>query len=538
MFVPRRLAGVVTLVGLALGLASRRCRYSRAGVCPGVVPRPGHRPRAADDSHSRVCLIRRHVEDDRRTISGPLRVSRAHARRVRRRAANHAAAAGHRACRTRDLHPVASSGPSRHRRSQLWAAPRRWHWRSIIRIDLVGPLVDRWDSLPFLAGAQFQAKTLDDAKAGIAAMKAYMLAQTPQQYTDYVKAGTATMFMATNPADLETIKQWGLGTDQRTGGEAMADLMSIDLREDVARIKTPTLVLGTWAGLHDQLAKYGMPLSRADVVQTFQQQFAKLPQLALRAGVVETGSSATSSCSTTRPGSLRRSTRSWRIQWRRSAREASRSGTLPRPGRSQAGFARSPAGAASRCTSWRAISSRRPERHLWDFYVSIVFSNAVLGPAISHELRRQIYRRDWLRRPLRRVRARPRWPDDRHLGHSHDRRLRAGAVVVTHTILVWQMPVSIFFGFTWAFAGWLVIYFSVHGRWRREALQLELAVVVARTRSCGVPARADQSALPLQQPELAPAPHPRGSATCGQQWSRDWPICCALLPRVSDRSAR
>ena len=39
------------------------------------------------------------------------------------------------------------------------------------------------------------------------------------------------------------------------------------------------------------------------------------------------------------------------------------------------------------------------------------------------------------------------------------------------------MPVSIFFGFTWAFAGWLVIYFSVHGRRRREALQLELAVV-------------------------------------------------------------
>jgi pimeloyl-ACP methyl ester carboxylesterase len=144
--------------------------------------------------------------------------------------------------------------------------------------DLVGPLVIV-DSLPFLAGAQFQAKTLDDAKAGIAAMKAYMLAQTPQQYTDYVKAGTATMFMATSPSDLETIKQWGLGTDQRTSGEAMADLMSIDLRDDVARITMPTLVLGTWAGLHDQLAKYGMTLSRADVVQTFQQQFTKVPRL-------------------------------------------------------------------------------------------------------------------------------------------------------------------------------------------------------------------------------------------------------------------
>jgi N-formylmaleamate deformylase len=144
--------------------------------------------------------------------------------------------------------------------------------------DLVGPLVIV-DSLPFLAGAQFQAKNLDDAKAGIAAMRAYMVNETPQQYTDYVKAGTATAYMVTSPSDLETIKQWGLATDQRTGADAMADLMSLDLREDVARITTPTLVLGTWAGLHEQLAKYGMTVSRADVLQTFVEQFAKLPRL-------------------------------------------------------------------------------------------------------------------------------------------------------------------------------------------------------------------------------------------------------------------
>ena len=144
--------------------------------------------------------------------------------------------------------------------------------------DRVGPLVIV-DSLPFLAGAQMQAKTLDDAKPGIAAMKAYMANQTPQQYTDYVKSGVATSFMVTSPADLETIKQWGLGTDQRTGTDAMAELMSLDLREDVARITTPTLVLGTWAGLHDQLGKYGVTLNRADVVQTFAQQYSHLPWL-------------------------------------------------------------------------------------------------------------------------------------------------------------------------------------------------------------------------------------------------------------------
>lgn len=116
-----------------------------------------------------------------------------------------------------------------------------------------------------------------------------------------------------------------------------------------------------------------------------------------------------------------------------------------------------------------------PERHVWDFF-SIIFSNAVLCPAISHELRRQIYLRDWLHRPLLQV-----VPTFIGLTVAISAILTTavcvGAAVVTHVEIVWQMPVSIFFGFAWAFGGWLVIYFSVHGRRRREALQLELAVV-------------------------------------------------------------
>ena len=47
--------------------------------------------------------------------------------------------------------------------------------------ELTGPIVVV-DSLPFLAGAQMQVKTLEDAKAGIAAMYAYMSNQTPEQF--------------------------------------------------------------------------------------------------------------------------------------------------------------------------------------------------------------------------------------------------------------------------------------------------------------------------------------------------------------------
>jgi pimeloyl-ACP methyl ester carboxylesterase len=144
--------------------------------------------------------------------------------------------------------------------------------------DLVGPLVIV-DSLPFLAGAQFQAGTLEDAKPGIAAMHTYMASQTRAQFDAYVRSGVATKFMATSQADLDRIMQWSLDTDQRTMADSMADLMGLDLREDVARIVSPTLVLGTWAGLHEQIKSYGTDIPREAFVQTFEQQFTKLSRL-------------------------------------------------------------------------------------------------------------------------------------------------------------------------------------------------------------------------------------------------------------------
>jgi sensor histidine kinase YesM len=115
-----------------------------------------------------------------------------------------------------------------------------------------------------------------------------------------------------------------------------------------------------------------------------------------------------------------------------------------------------------------------PEHDTGGFF-GIVFTNALVCPAISHELRRQIYLREWLQRPLRRV-----GPILVLLPVLIAAALTAvgvGVVVVNHVPITWGMLLGTFFAFLWAFAGWLVIYFAVHGRRRREALQLELAVV-------------------------------------------------------------
>jgi N-formylmaleamate deformylase len=144
--------------------------------------------------------------------------------------------------------------------------------------DLVGPVVIV-DSLPFLAGAWFQAKTLDAAKPMIEQMHTYLSHQTREQYDQYVRSGTALKYMVTSPADLETITQWGLASDPASVTEAMVELVSEDTRPELGQISAPTLVLGTWRGLSDQLKTYNQNVPREGFVKTFEDQYASLPHL-------------------------------------------------------------------------------------------------------------------------------------------------------------------------------------------------------------------------------------------------------------------
>jgi hypothetical protein len=85
--------------------------------------------------------------------------------------------------------------------------------------------------------------------------------------------------MVTSAADWEMIKQWGLASDPKTVGDAMTELLSEDLRAQMAKIDTPVLVLGTWSGLHEQLQANGMDVAREHFVQTFAEQYQGLQHL-------------------------------------------------------------------------------------------------------------------------------------------------------------------------------------------------------------------------------------------------------------------
>jgi two-component system, LytTR family, sensor kinase len=108
--------------------------------------------------------------------------------------------------------------------------------------------------------------------------------------------------------------------------------------------------------------------------------------------------------------------------------------------------------------------------------VSIVFFNAVVGPAATHGLRHWMYAHDW--HQLSRGRLLTRLAVVVVALASGV----TGAVVIT-LVLAGEpvMPAvsafSIAAGFAVAFAGWGTIYFAVQARRRRDAGQLELANV-------------------------------------------------------------
>jgi N-formylmaleamate deformylase len=144
--------------------------------------------------------------------------------------------------------------------------------------QLTGPVIIV-DSLPFYAGAWFQAKSLGQAKPIIARMRAYVQSETRAQYEATARSGVEVKYMVTGPRRLQELIHWSLASDPKTVNDAMIELVSEDLRPELARITSPTLVLGTWKGLRDQLEQYHINLTRADFTGTFEDQYARLPHL-------------------------------------------------------------------------------------------------------------------------------------------------------------------------------------------------------------------------------------------------------------------
>lgn len=123
------------------------------------------------------------------------------------------------------------------------------------------------DTLPALAAAQMPSATPAQLKEMAAGMRANMQAQDPATF----KAAQMKMVrtMITKQEDIDRVLARGGHSDRTTVIDVMADMTATDLRQDISRIKAPTLVLGTWIAYKDYAPK-------AAITSVFTTQYAQL----------------------------------------------------------------------------------------------------------------------------------------------------------------------------------------------------------------------------------------------------------------------
>ena len=123
------------------------------------------------------------------------------------------------------------------------------------------------DSLPALGALQMPDITPEQLKSMAGRMRDGMKKQNAAQFAAGQRQSVS--MMVTKPEDLERILGWGGKSDNTTVINAMHDLFATDLRQDIARIQSPTLVLGSWFAYKDFT-------TRAAVEGNYRMQFQKL----------------------------------------------------------------------------------------------------------------------------------------------------------------------------------------------------------------------------------------------------------------------
>lgn len=132
----------------------------------------------------------------------------------------------------------------------------------------IGPLVIV-DALPYFGAVQNPAATPATLKPMAEQMRAGMLAADATRYAAQTDAAVAGMAHA--PERVATLKQWGRDSDRATTANAMYSMTMTDLRQPIAGITAPVMVLGAWA------AYQPFGATEASTRQVFATQYAALP---------------------------------------------------------------------------------------------------------------------------------------------------------------------------------------------------------------------------------------------------------------------
>ncbi|MGV3538816.1 MAG: alpha/beta fold hydrolase [Rufibacter sp.] len=130
------------------------------------------------------------------------------------------------------------------------------------------------DGLPFIGAVQNPSATVETIKPMADQFRKAMA--TPNAAAQKQQEASFGTTMATDSAHLKKIIDWGRKSDYTTTGQAMYEMYLSDLREDIATIKAPVLVLGAWYGYKN----YGV--TKEMTTNMYTAQFAKLPSAEIK----------------------------------------------------------------------------------------------------------------------------------------------------------------------------------------------------------------------------------------------------------------
>jgi len=136
--------------------------------------------------------------------------------------------------------------------------------------EAIGPVVVL-DAVPFLGGLGQPAATRETARAQFEPMHKMIAAQTQEQYAAFQRQSPYVRTMVTGEENLARVIAWAAASDPRAVADGMMDVATTDLRPQIASIRSPLLVLGSWYGLKDYS-------TREAVEKNYRDQYASAPR--------------------------------------------------------------------------------------------------------------------------------------------------------------------------------------------------------------------------------------------------------------------
>ena len=114
-------------------------------------------------------------------------------------------------------------------------------WIAATAPDLVGPIV-AVDGVPFLAALMNPAATSAAMTPQADQMRAMYASLSSSQLA--AQSRMSLPMLISDPLNVERAAAWAAASDPGTVGRVMAEMFTTDLREDIARIHSPVLLIG------------------------------------------------------------------------------------------------------------------------------------------------------------------------------------------------------------------------------------------------------------------------------------------------------